>query len=105
MRLPRRATQGDSPGQLAAIKRQKVNESDVDEGKQPDREQSRAQAGHAGGHEEIHGVGLDVAAEIGKALLFSGFVLLIGTACADVEGLHRVDIMPQSGTACNKRKT
>ena len=32
MRLPRRATQEICADQLASIKRQKVNESDIDEG-------------------------------------------------------------------------
>ena len=59
----------------------------------PDREQARAQAGEAGGDEEIHRVGLDVTAEISKAMFFCGFIVLIGTACAHVEGLHRTNIM------------
>ena len=59
----------------------------------------------AGGDEEIHRVGLDVTAEIGKALLFRGFVFLVCAACANVEGLHRDAIMHQDGTLFNNKQT
>jgi len=95
---------GIRPDQLASVKRENVNESDVDDAKQPDREQARTQSGEAGGDEEVHRVALDVTAEIRKTVLFCGFVLLIRAACADVEGLHRTVIMHQDGALFNEKQ-
>ena len=96
--------QGIGPDQLSSIEGKKVDESDVDESKQPDGKQPRPEAGKPGGDEKVHAVGLDVTTEFSAARLFSRLVFLVCTACADVEGLHRVDIMHQFASE-TKRKT
>lgn len=95
--------QGIGFDQLSSIKRKKVDESDVDKTKQADGKQPRPEGGKSGGDEKVHAVGLDVIAEFNAARFFSSFVFFICTACADVEGLHRVDIMHQDSALFNEK--
>jgi len=62
-------------------------------------------SGKSGGDEKIQGIVLDVIAEFYTARFFSSFVFFICAACADVEGLHRVDIMHQDGALFNEKPT
>ena len=102
-RLPRHAGAGVGPDQLSSIKRNKVNESDVDETKEPNRKQPRPEAGKPSGNEKVHAVGLGVISEFSTARIFAALYSW-SVRPRGVKGLHRVDIMPQDGALFNENR-